>query len=196
MGADSKGMSSLFPEPDPRLADIPPINRLAAASFFQEEAATYAEVGEFFFRNPMDLASQVLVNWFTDIGLSSPERRWGALEMLAMYGLSAAEATGGLMLTLEQQDALVAAVVSDGPMKSDLERAARDALALLQSGADPSAELTANWVIYAHVLPPVFTAACLVLAVVTLQIVHEVADQEEKHPAVLWQEWLTSREGN
>lgn len=173
------------------LPEFPPVDYDAAAVFLQEEAATYADVGEFYFRNPLDLGSQVLVNWLTDVAVSSSERRWGTLEMLALYGLTAAEVTGGLPLTNEEENAVVESVAADGPMRADLEHAAKDAIALLQSGSEPSHDLPEAWKIYMHVLPPVFTAACLVLAAMTLGTVKAVAAQEHAHPADLWQDWLS-----
>jgi len=190
---DFSSRNSPESDSDPRLADFPPIDRFTASAYLQEEAETYIEVGEFYFRNPLDVSSQLLVNWVTDVSLSSPERRWGTLEMLALYALSAAEATNGLTLTPQQEQELVGAVTEDGPMKADLEYAARDAIALIQSGSDPTAELPADWAVYAHVLPPVFNAVCLVLAVLTLQTVHEVAKEENMEPSVVWRDWLTSR---
>lgn len=180
--ARSMGSSSSFRE------DI-------AAAHVQHEAAIYVEVGEFFFRNPGEMSSQMLVAWFTDVAHSEPERRWGTLEMLALYGLSAGEATGGFPLTGQQKADLIASVTVDGPLKMEYEQAAIDAISLLQSKTDPTAELPESWLVYRQVVPEAFITACLVFAVLTLESVRAVAVQDKVDPAVMWRNWLTSTPG-
>lgn len=172
--------------------DLPRIDHDAVTAFLQEEAASYVEAGEFYFRNPADLGTRVLINWFNEVSQSSPERRWGTLEMLALYGLSAAEATDGMPLSQEQKSGLIASVAVDGPLRDELEHAAGDVIALLQSGADPAAELPSEWALYRHCLPAVFASACMIFAVLTLETVREAAAQQGADPAAMWRGWLTS----
>jgi len=172
--------------------DLPPVNETAVAKYLKEEAAIYLEAGEFYFRNPTDLGIQLLINWFNDVAESSPERRWAALEMLALYGLSASDATGGLPLSDIQVAELVASVGNNGPLREDFEYAAIDVITLLQSGLEPTVELPLSWRTYRHVLPAVFATACLVFAALTLEMVREVAKEEKVEPAEMWTEWIAS----
>lgn len=193
--ADNPPMTSSFDSngPERPTEDFPPIDDSVAAERLEQEAGVYLEVGQFFLSNPAELGNEILLTWFTDVALSSRERRWGTLEMLAMYGLSAVNATGGLSLTEEQKTALIASVATDGPLRAELEHAARDAIDLLQSGMDPASELPSQWAIYREVLPDTFKTVCLVFAVLTLETVRQVAAQDEADPAALWRDWLQSR---
>lgn len=188
-------MTSASPHPDDHahdLADLPPINQMAVAEFLREEAATYLDAGEFYFRNPKDLGVQLIVNWLNDVAASGPERRWGTLEMLTLYGLSAVASTGGFPLTDSQRAELVSSVAAEGPLKAELEHAALDAISLLQSGMDPEATLPPEWAFYRHVMPAVFATSCLVFAILTLETVREAATEDQVDPAVMWREWLTT----
>lgn len=131
-----------------RVEDLPTVDEDTTAEFLREESETYLEVGEFYLRNPKDLGTRVLINWFNEVAQSSPERRWGTLEMLSLYGLSAAEATGGFQFTPQEQAAIVASVAQDGALKEELKCAATDVMTLLRSGADPAAELPPDWATY------------------------------------------------
>lgn len=170
----------------------PVLNPAAVAHFVEQEASTYFEAGEFYFRNPVDLGMRVLVNWFNDVSMSSLERRRGTLEMLAMYGLSAAESIGGMEFAGREYDALISSVSDDKVFGEHRSDAVHDVVVLLESGADATAELPAKWDTYTDAHPVLYTTACLVFALLTLETVRQAALDDDEDPADMWVEWLRS----